>query len=279
MQNEEKKYPEPSVGALIINKEGKVLLAKGKKWGGKYTCFGGHVELGETLEDAIIREVKEEAGIDVEIAAKLRFEDSIFEKDFHKKKHFIFVDFLCKYNGPDEKVVTNEEYEKEFEWFRVNEALKLNLANGTKSIIESYLKYLESQKCLDSWKRCQADFENYKKDQAKHQEEFAKFAKIDMISQILPVLDNFEISLAHVPEKNKENGWVEGIVHIKRQIEDVLRNNGVEEIVVKVGDDFNPALHEAMVGGGGKKQKISKIIQKGYRINGRVLRAARVEVS
>ncbi|PIU78328.1 MAG: nucleotide exchange factor GrpE [Candidatus Moranbacteria bacterium CG06_land_8_20_14_3_00_43_56] len=275
MKKEEKKYPEPIVGALIVNKEGKVLLARGKKWGGKYTCFGGHVELGESLEDAIKREVKEEAGLDVEVIDKLLFQDSVFEKDFHKKKHFVFTDFLCKYGGNNSSVRTNKEYENEFDWYTINEALKLDLAFGTRNIIESYIKYLETKKYLDSWKRCQADFENYKKDQAKAREEFAKFAKMDMILQILPVLDNFEASLSHVPEDQSKSAWVAGITHIKRQIEDVLKNNEVLEIEVKVGDKFNPEIHEAI---SGKGEKVKKVLQKGYRLNGRILRAARVDI-
>ncbi len=132
-----------------------------------------------------------------------------------------------------------------------------------------------SEKYLDSWKRCQADFENYKKDQAKVWEEFAKFAKIDVISQFLPVLDNFEASFAHIPEKEKDSAWVTGITHIKRQIEDVLKNNNVEEISVKAGDKFNPEVHEAIAG---KGDKVKKILQRGYKLNGKIIRPAKVEV-
>lgn len=132
-----------------------------------------------------------------------------------------------------------------------------------------------SEKHLDSWKRCQADFENFKKDQEKNREEFRKYAKMDVVEQILPVLDNFEASLVHVPEAEKSSPWVAGIVHIKRQIEDILKNSGVEEIVVKTGDKFDPAVHEAVAG---KGDAVKKILQKGYRLNGRVLRAVRVEV-
>jgi nucleoside triphosphatase len=274
-KNEEKKYPEPVVGALIVNDTGKILLGRGKKWGGKYTCFGGHVELGEKLEDAVKREVKEETGLDVEIVDKLLFQDSVFEKDFHKKMHFVFTDFLCKFDGEDGSVIVNEEYEKEFGWFSVDEAMKLDMATGTRNIIKNYLSYLESKKCLNSWKRCQADFENYKKDQARYQEEFRKYAKMDVVEQILPVLDNFEASLAHVPDDKKENKWVEGIVYIKRQLEDILKNNDVDEIEVKAGDKFDPELHHAVTG---KGDKVKKVLQKGYRVNGRIVRAARVEV-
>ena len=98
---------------------------------------------------------------------------------------------------------------------------------------------------------------------------------MDVISQILPVLDNFEASLSHVPEKEKNSAWVAGITHIKRQIEDMLRNNGVEEIAVKIGDKFDPEVHEAVAG---KGEKVKKVMQKGYRINRKILRAVRVEV-
>ncbi|MFH0929631.1 MAG: nucleotide exchange factor GrpE [Candidatus Moraniibacteriota bacterium] len=149
---------------------------------------------------------------------------------------------------------------------------------GEKQFEQDKVDYKKiSEKNLDSWKRCQADFENYKKSQAKHLEEFQKYAKMDVIEQILPVVDNFEASLVHVPEKSKENGWVEGIVYIKRQLEDVLKNNDIKEIEVKVGDKFDPEIHEA-VDGDGKKEKITKVIQKGYKLNGRIVRAARVEV-
>jgi molecular chaperone GrpE len=100
---------------------------------------------------------------------------------------------------------------------------------------------------------------------------------MDVTLQILPIVDNFEASLAHVPEESEENKWVEGIVYIKKQLEDILRSNDIEEIPVKAGDKFNPEIHEA-VGGDGQKEKVKKVIQKGYKLNGRIVRAVRVEV-
>jgi molecular chaperone GrpE len=89
----------------------------------------------------------------------------------------------------------------------------------TKEEREEIIDYKKlSEDHLDSWKRCQADFENFKKDQEKSREEFRKYAKMDVALQILPVLDNFEAALAHVPEAEKKSAWVTGITHIKRQI-------------------------------------------------------------
>lgn len=276
-KKEEKKYPEPVVGALIVNKEGKLFFAKSHKWSGKYVIPGGHVHIGESLEEAIKREVREETGLDVEIMNKLHFTEGVFPKEFHKKKHFIYHHFLCQYKGDPQKVKMNDEFDGEFSWISLNEAKKLETMKSIKELLESYSFYLNSQNCLDSWKRCQADFENYKKSQLKAQEEFLKYAKMDMIEQILPVLDNFDASLKHIPEDQKKTGWVTGINHIRKQLFDILRSNNVEEIEANIGDKFNPEIHEA-IGGKGEKHKISEVVQKGYRLNGRIIRAVKVEV-
>lgn len=285
--SEEKKYPEAIVGALIINKEKKILLAKSKKWKDKWTVFGGHIELGEKLEDAIIREVKEETGLDVKVVAPLGFSDSVYAKDFHEKKHFVFIDYLCEYSSEDRKIKVNHEYEDDYKWIDVEDALKLNLGGGTRLIIEEYKEYKKNKDCMNGWKRTQADFENYKKDQVKMMGEFRKYASLDMIMQILPVLDNFNASLEHVPEDQKDNAWVTGIIYIKKQLEDVLKNDGVEEIEAKAGDEFDSTVHEAVkrdtndanVDANSPNMQIKSVVWKGYKIDGKVIRAARVIVS
>ena len=65
MKNQQ--YPEPTVGALIINEHEKIFLFKTHKWGNNYAIPGGHIELGETMQEALIREVKEETNLDIEI--------------------------------------------------------------------------------------------------------------------------------------------------------------------------------------------------------------------
>jgi nucleoside triphosphatase len=287
MDKKEKKYPEPVVGALIINKEGKILLAKSKKWVDQYTVFGGHVELGETLEEAVKREVKEEAGIDVEVLDKLSFMDSIFDKNFHEKKHFVFVDYLCKFNGDEKSIKLNGEFnEKDYVWTDPKEALELSLPEGTKRIIEGYLTLKELKKADDSWKRCAADFENYKKRQAENQKDLVAYSNINLILEILPVLDNFHASTDHIPENQKKSPWVAGIMHIQKQLEKVLEDNGVSEIKVKIGDKFDPEIHEALSdtndtnihANDTNTHKVKKIVMKGYKTGDRVIRAARVIV-
>lgn len=157
-------------------------------------------------------------------------------------------------------------------------SIKGGSARGGKKNEEEIDKKDKSEEYLNNWKRAVADLENYKKDQIKLMGEFRKFASLDVILQILPVLDNFNISLEHVPEDQKDNAWVAGIIYIKKQLEDVLRNNGVEEIEVKEGDEFDPKIHEAVKSDANDKNKVKKVTQKGYKIEGKVIRAVRVIV-
>ena len=275
-------YPEAIVGALIVDNEEKILLGESAKWKGKWTVFSGHIELGEKSQDATAREVKEETGLDVEVEAQLDFSESIFHKDFHKERHFIFLDYLCRYDGKQE-IELNEEFEEDgYKWVTIEQALKMDLAIGTKQMIEKYLKYKEQGRGVDSWKRCMADFENFKKRQGELNIENLKFANRTLIMEIIPVLDNFHASTDHIPEDQKDDGWVVGIMHIQKQLEKVLSDNGVEEVKTKIGDKFNPEIHEAVkdteAGEKELKNKVSKVVLKGYELSGRVIRAARVIV-
>jgi nucleoside triphosphatase len=64
MDNKQR-FPEPTVGALIFNPEGKLLLVQTHKWKGKFTIPGGHVELGESLQTALEREIREETNLEL----------------------------------------------------------------------------------------------------------------------------------------------------------------------------------------------------------------------
>jgi nucleoside triphosphatase len=131
-------YPEPTVGGLIVSKEGKILLAKSHKWFDKYTLPGGHIEVGETMREAVAREVKEEVGLDVEVAEVLLVQEAIFAEEFWKRKHFIFFDFLCK--SKDMQVKLDGREIQEYIWEYPGAAFRLNLDSFTKKTIEKYLQ-------------------------------------------------------------------------------------------------------------------------------------------
>ena len=156
---------------------------------------------------------------------------------------------------------------------------------------EKMIENLQQQagEYLDGWKRCQADFENYKKIQAEKQSEMVKYACSSVILQVIPILDNFHASTDHIPQDQKDNPWVTGIMYIQKQLETVLADNGVEAIEPEVGDEFDPMVHEAVSDSNDSNKYtndsnvekagiINKVILKGYKMGERVIRAARVVV-
>ena len=134
---DEPKYPEPTVGALIFNKEGDILLLKSVKWSNNYSIPGGHIEIGEKFEDALKREIKEETGLDIYDIKLISLLDSIFDKSFDREKHFIFIDFVCKTDS--DRVVLNHE-SQEYIWISIPESLKLALNPTTRRFIQEYVK-------------------------------------------------------------------------------------------------------------------------------------------
>ena len=133
-------YPEPTVGVLIFNKEGEIFLMTSPKWKGKYVVPGGHIELGETMEQALIREIKEETNLDIFDIKFITMQEFIFDKQFHEKRHFIFLDYACRTNGTE--VILNKEGSS-YVWISIDEALKLPVESYTKNMILKYKeKYL-----------------------------------------------------------------------------------------------------------------------------------------
>jgi nucleoside triphosphatase len=130
-------FPEPTVGGLIVNDEGKILIARSHKWFDKYTLPGGHIEVGETMQEALKREVREEVGLDVEIGDMLLTQEAIFSKEFWKKRHFIFFDFICTVKGQEVKLDQREL--QEYVWKYPGAALNLDLDSFTVKTIGKYL--------------------------------------------------------------------------------------------------------------------------------------------
>lgn len=137
------KYPEISVGALILNKKREILLVKSWKWPGvnKYTMPGGHIEAGERIEEALKREVKEEVGLEIKPLKFLTIQEAIFSKEFYKPKHFIFLDFLCE--SLKSRVKLDRKELQEYLWVNPKKALNLNIDSFTRKTIKKYLEMKE----------------------------------------------------------------------------------------------------------------------------------------
>jgi nucleoside triphosphatase len=138
-----KRYPEPIAGAFIFNTKGELFLMKSHKWSDMYVIPGGHIELGETMNDALIRESKEETGLDVYDPEFICFWEFIEGEEFHEKKHMIFFNYSVK--TKDIKVVLNDEGQ-EYLWVLPKESLKLPLNSYTRKTLEQYILKDKKQK-------------------------------------------------------------------------------------------------------------------------------------
>jgi molecular chaperone GrpE len=116
----------------------------------------------------------------------------------------------------------------------------------------------------------------------RHDEQIANLrssVKASVVRDLLPIIDNFERALKHVPEDLQDNDYVKGVAGIVKQFEKSLANLGVERIKT-VGEPFDPHLHEAvsMEEGDGGEEIVSEELQSGYKLGDEVIRHAMVRV-
>ena len=130
-------YPEPTVGALIFDPAGRLFLMRSHKWGGRYVAPGGHVELGETLEAALRREVAEETGLAIRDITFVCMQEFIYDPAYWKPRHFIFFDYACRTDATEVRL--NDEAE-DYVWVTVDEALRLPVEPYTERVIRAYLR-------------------------------------------------------------------------------------------------------------------------------------------
>lgn len=132
---------------------------------------------------------------------------------------------------------------------------------------DGYAKYL----------RLMADFQNYKKRVEKEKTDLYSYANEKIATGLLAVLDNFERALAH---EDSGDGFKEGMEMIFKQLMDVLEKSGLAEIPA-LGEDFDPNFHNAVMTEETEEYesgKVSGVLQKGYTLNGKVIRPSMVKV-
>ncbi len=139
----------------------------------------------------------------------------------------------------------------------------------------------------DRYARLMAEFQNFKKRSAKEKQDIHSYANEKIIRDLLEVLDNFERAISLMENGNPDvksdenNAMQEGISLILSQLLEVLTKAGLEEIEA-LGQEFDPKFHHAVLNEPSdefKSGEVSKVLQKGYKLNDRVIRPAMVVVS
>ena len=141
---EGKRMPISTVGALIFNSAGEVLMIRTHKWSNLWGIPGGKIKWGEASEDALRREIKEETNLDVKDIQFVLVQDCIRSKEFYRDEHFVLLNYTCQCAGePD--VILNDEG-REFRWVTVNAALKMPINQPTRTLLLSARKTKRSVK-------------------------------------------------------------------------------------------------------------------------------------
>ncbi len=160
-------------------------------------------------------------------------------------------------------------------------------------------KLEETQKQRDEylagWQRARADFLNHKKEERERMQEFIKFAEEELLSELLPIVDNLELAFVQLKILNsneglggKEDAVSKGFSQIAMQLKSFLKDHQVEELKAE-GEKFNPEFHEAAgevespsTGSGQagiESGTIVEVLSRGYTLHGKLIRPAKVKVA
>ncbi len=128
--------------------------------------------------------------------------------------------------------------------------------------------------------KLQAEFENYKKRQATELNEMMTSAKLSVLHELLPALDNFDRAATHLPSELESNAWAKGMQYVGHQLINILETMDVKKFDA-TGQAFDHHRHEALeyVEDTGPPDMVIEQLTPGYEISGKVVRPATVKVS
>ena len=135
----------------------------------------------------------------------------------------------------------------------------------------------EKQEYLTGWQKAKADFINSRKRDEEAQKEFARYANENIIAELIPVLDSFNMAMGNKETWEKvDKNWRIGVEYISSQLKKVLEDFGLKEID-PLGKKFDPSRDEA-IEDGKENDMVTTVVQKGYELHGKVLKAPKVKV-
>ena len=250
---------------------------------GLWDLPGGRLERGKDRMESFGRELQEELGdFKYELGDVVYATTMSVPKDDPESPHRVKLFYLA--TTEDETITLSDEH-TEAVWKTFEEIeVAADCGEWLKQAVAAALTTIKAQEGANDVLRILADFENYKKRVANEEKELYGHLTSQIVTELIPVLDNFHAATEHVPADAAGSPWVTGITYIEKQFEDVLQNYGVEPLEVKPGDAFDPTHHEALdhktvEGEESKELKIEKVVQKGYQIKGKLVRPAKVIVS
>ena len=172
----------------------------------------------------------------------------------------------------------NETTSKEDEQPESSESSEDNASEAT---AEDNSKKAETEENSDAkYLRLMAEFQNYKKRVAKEKSDIHSYANEKIVTELLEVLDNFERALASDNSTDVE-GYAQGMKLIFDQLLGVLTKSGLVEVKA-LGEDFDPNMHNAVMTADSDEydsNKVCSVLQKGYTLNGKVIRPSMVTVA
>jgi ADP-ribose pyrophosphatase YjhB (NUDIX family) len=132
-----KRRPVATVGALIYDALGQVLMVRTDKWSGKWGIPGGKIEHSESSEDALRREIAEETSLTITDIEFVLSQDCINSEEFYRPEHFILLNYTCRVAG--ETDVTLNDEAQAYRWVSEPDALQLDLNRPTRILLEAVM--------------------------------------------------------------------------------------------------------------------------------------------
>jgi len=188
-------------------------------------------------------------------------------------------------NPPEEQEIEKEEELEDADNGKDEEMAEQDVLDKFKKELEQKNREVEDH--LNSLRRLQADFQNYKKRVAREKQNIYKYASEDLIVKLLPILDNFERAMDSAKSKKEKEdekefkSFIQGVDMILKQFKQVLEEEGVKEIQA-VGEKFDPNYHEAVEQVEDERYQsdtIISVVRKGYIYKDKVIRPSLVKVA